>query len=109
MRKHIPANICERIYDILVKHADAPEQYRSSFMHNYSNPESHYKPTEFRVCSRWGMAGKFWWANDKFYVSGRSMVECSDERDYHMEQVQVDLVNELLAPLYEEFKTRVNA
>lgn len=70
----LPEDIAERIYDVLVAHTGAPEQYRYSFVYTYSDnrDELSYKPTEFRVCSKWGMAGKFWWANNKFYVSGRS-------------------------------------
>lgn len=108
MIKHIPEDICNGIYDILVKHTGAPEQYRASFVHNYSNPENDYKPTEFRVCSRWGMAGKFWWANDKFYVSGRSRGECSSEREYKHEIAECDKVSSILAPLYEEFTQQFN-
>lgn len=107
MIKHIPDDICDRIYDILVEHTEAPEQYRYSFVHHYSSPDNHYKPTEFRVCSKWGMAGKFWW-NNRFYVSGRSHCECSTEQEYGIEQAECDKVNELLAPLYEEFQQLEN-
>jgi len=100
----IPVNLCHRIYDILVKHAGATDNAteRSSFVFYYSNPDT-YKPTEFRCCSRWGMAGKFWWNNDKFYVSARSLGECQNPFDHEREMKECDEVNVLLAPLYEEF------
>jgi hypothetical protein len=102
MIKHIPESICNRIYDILVNHTGAPEQYRSAFLHYYAEPSNPTKPTEFRCCSKWGMAGKFWWNNERFYVSGRSRSECIDERQLDMEQTECDYVNLLLAPLHEE-------
>ncbi len=105
MIKHLPLETCDRIYDILVKHAGSPESYRSSFLHYYGDPYLVSKPTEFRCCSKWGMAGKFWWNNDRFYVSGRSRSECIDERQHEMERAECDKVNELLAPLYAEMKT----
>lgn len=101
----LPEDIAERIYDILVAHTGAPEQYRASFMHTYCEHEEYmYKPTEFRVCAKWGMAGKFWWANNKFYVSGRSRCECSSDHEYELEAQECEKVNNLLAPLYEEFQ-----
>ena len=101
----LPHDIAERIYDVLVEHTGAPEQYRHSFIYTYcDNEEDRYKPTEFRVCSKWGMAGKFWWANNKFYVSGRSRCECSSDRDYEMEAAECDKVTALLAPIYKEFE-----
>ena len=103
MIKHIPDAICDKIYDILVEHTGAPEQYRYSFIHEYSNPESRHKPSEFRVCSKWGMAGKFWWNNDRSYVSGRSRCECSSDHEYELEALECDTVTNMLAPLYEEF------
>jgi len=106
--KHIPDDICDRIYDILVEHTGAPEQYRYPFVHNYSNPDNTYKPTEFRVCSKWGMAGKFWWANDHFYVSGRSRCECSSDQEHGIELMECDKVNVLLAPLYKEYEQLEN-
>jgi hypothetical protein len=100
MIKHIPLAICDSIYDILVAHAGAPEQYRRDFLHYYGEPYHMSKPTEFRCCSKWGMAGKFWWNNNRFYVSGRSRNECVDKRQHAMELAECDKVNELLAPLY---------
>ena len=105
--KHIPDEICDKIYDILVEHTGAPEQYRFAFVHTYSSPDNTYKPTEFRVCSKWGMAGKFWCANDHFYVSGRSRCECSSDHAHGIELSECDRVNALLAPLYEEFEQLV--
>jgi hypothetical protein len=105
----LPEDIAEKIYDVLVAHTGAPEQYRHAFMYTFTVPEEPmHKPTEFRVCSKWGMAGKFWWANNKFYVSGRSRCECSTDRDYEMEAAECDKVNELLAPIYEEFEQLEN-
>lgn len=98
----IPVNLCHRIYDILVKHAGAIESERSSFVFYYANPDT-YRPTEFRCCGRWGMAGKFWWNNDKFYVSARSLCECDHKFDHERELAECAEVNILLAPLYEEF------
>jgi hypothetical protein len=102
MIKHIPDEICESIYDILVEHTGAAEQYRYAFVHHYGSPDNPTKPTEFRCCSKWGMAGKFWWANERFYVSGRSRSECSSEHEHGIELAECDKVNLLLAPLYVE-------
>jgi hypothetical protein len=100
---HIPVNICHKIYDILVAHTNAPEGDRSMFVHHYADPDG-YKPSEFRCCSRWGMAGKFWWNNDRFYVSARSLVECDHQFDFERECGETDAVNVLLAPIYGEFR-----
>ena len=98
----LPVNVSHAIYDVLVKHTGAIESERASFVFYYSNPDG-FKPTEFRCCSRWGMAGKFWWNNGKFYVSARSLVECDHEFDYKRELAECDKVNALLAPIYERF------
>lgn len=105
----LPEDIAEKIYDVLVAHTGAPEQYRYSFIYTFcDNEEDRYKPTEFRVCSKWGMAGKFWWANSKFYVSGRSRSECSSDHEHGIELMECDLVNNLLAPIYKEFEQLEN-
>lgn len=98
----LPINICHAIYDVLVKHTGALEDDRAQFVFYYSNPDG-YRPTEFRCCSRWGMAGKFWWNNGKFYVSARSLSECDHEFDHKRELAECDEVNALLAPIYEKF------
>jgi hypothetical protein len=103
--KHIPINLCRRIYDILVEHADAPEAGRAAFAQHYAHPDNHYKPTEYRICYRWGMAGKFWWNNDRFYVSARSWGECDNIHDFEKENRETCKVNKLLAPLYAEFES----
>lgn len=101
--KYIPLSICNEIYDILVEHASAPEQVRDDFLNHYGNPDNTTQPTEFRVCHKWGLAGKFWWANDRFYVSGRSRCECPSEEAYLEEAEECDTVNDLLLPLYDAF------
>lgn len=98
----LPVNISHAIYDVLVKHTGAIESERAPFVFYYSNPDG-FKPTEFRCCSRWGMAGKFWWNNGKFYVSARSLGECDHEFDHKRELAECDEVNVLLAPIYERF------
>jgi hypothetical protein len=106
----LPINICHAIYDVMVKHTGAPEDDRAQFVFYYSNPDG-YRPTEFRCCSRWGMAGKFWWNNNKFYVSARSLGECDHKFDYERERDECTAVDALLAPIYEEFvrlRTRRN-
>lgn len=99
---HIPVNICHAIYDVLVEHTGAPDSERAQFVFYYSNPDG-YRPSEFRCCSRWGMAGKFWWNNGKFYVSARSLSECDHKFDHEREMAETAEVNALLAPIYNEF------
>jgi hypothetical protein len=99
----LPVNICHAIYDILVKHTGASANQRDSFVFYYSNPDG-FGPTESHCCSRWGMAGKFWWNNNRFYVSARSLSECDHKFDHEREMKECDEVNVLLAPLYVEFE-----
>ena len=98
----LPINISHAIYDVLVKNAGANESERASFVFYYSNPDN-YKPSEFRCCGRWEMAGKFWWNNNRFYVSARSLGECDHKFDYERERAECEEVDALLAPIYEEF------
>lgn len=102
----IPADISDRIFDILVGHAGAVEFDRSGFISHFSETSpftvgSH--PREYRCCGRWGMAGKFWWNDGRFYVSGHSRCEV-DEDTFQTTLDECEEVNELLVPLYEEFR-----
>lgn len=104
----LPEDIAEKIYDVLVEHTGAPEQYRVAFIYTFCNNEEPYKPTEFRVCAKWGMAGKFWWNNNRFYVSGRGRNECSSDHEHGIELAECDKVTALLAPIYNEFEQLEN-
>jgi hypothetical protein len=103
--KNIPSSICHAIFDILVMHAGAAPDSRGSFVYYYSNSEE--RPSEFRIGGKFGLAGKFWWNNDRFYVSGSSRGDMSfgtiDQKGLDAEAEEADRINALLAPLYEQF------
>ena len=106
----LPRDLAERIYDILVEHAGAPESDRAPFLDYYCSqrPRS-WGPTEFRCCHRWGFAGKFWWANCRFYVSGHSRGDNVGEKVLEREAREIAAVNRKLGILYEEFAKRRQA
>jgi len=107
MIKHLPTDICHQIYDILVEHTDAIERFRDDFVRYYGDPDNPVKPTEYRGCPRWGIAGKFWWNNDRFYVTGRSPVECSTRQIYERELTECEEVNRLLDQVYKRWRTGI--
>jgi len=105
----IPEYIAMHIYDILVHFAGASntDDGRSSFLHYYCRGDG-YRPTEYRCCGKFGFAGKFWWNNDRFYVSGHSRGDvstggCTQER-LDNEASELDHINGLLADAYREFE-----
>ena len=106
----LPPHIANRIYDILVEHAGASgsETQRHSFLHIFCRDEQPGRNYEFMFGGKFGMAGKFWWNNDRFYVSGHSRGDKSfgtiDDEGLAREAAIIEPINALLAPLYEEFE-----
>ncbi len=101
----IPENIASRIYSILIEHAGAPDtpDSRYGFIHYFSRSQEVGTPSEYRCCGKFGFAGKFWWNNDRFYVSGHSRGDRMSEEFLEAERAEIDGINALLAPLYAEF------
>jgi len=66
MRK-IAEEQAEYIFDLLVKHAGAFEEDRTSFLYAQIDRENPCK--EFRFCGALGFGGKFWNNNDKLYIN----------------------------------------
>lgn len=99
--KNIPSSICNQIFDILVAHAGAHEDDRTSFVRYYSTSDE--RPSEYRCCHKWGLAGKFWWNDNRFYVSGPGPNEFS-KSVYEKSRKECEEVDVLLAPLYEQFQ-----
>jgi hypothetical protein len=58
-----------RVYDVLVKYADAPECDKDSFI--YHHAQSEYGCREWRFCGSLGFGGK--------YRSGRNTIDCYRE------------------------------
>ena len=56
------------IYDILVKHCEAPEGYRRSFVDHHCEPPW-AGVSEWRFCGNLGFGGKFWRNHGRFYVN----------------------------------------
>lgn len=57
--------IANKIYDILVKEAGAPECYRDNFVYVESKENCH----EYRFQGDLGFGGKFWNDDNKWYVA----------------------------------------
>ncbi len=106
----LPPHIATRIYDILVAEAGASdsESTRHSFMYTFCRDEQPGRNYEFRFGGKFGFAGKFWWNNERFYVSGHSRGDVSmggcDSATLEQEYPEIDRINALLAPLYYEFE-----
>ncbi len=110
MNKLLPEEISNEIYDILVEDLRAPardvdrEQFVQAFSSplDWGGPDYYQRCKEYRFGGTYGMAGKFWWNNNKFYCSGWSRSEISG--DYYDEQ-EADLknVNLRLAEVYEKY------
>ena len=107
---NIPTHIANRIYDILVEHAGASdgETGRHSFLYHFCTRVQSGRPDGFMFGGIFGMAGKFWWNNDRFYVSGHSRGDKSfgtiDDAGLAREAEIIEPINALLAPLYREFE-----
>ena len=104
MNKILPEEISNDIYDILVEDLNATARFtdRQQFVQSFSHPGHWEAPKEYRFGGTYGMAGKFWWNNGKFYATGWSRGEVSG--DYH-DQQEADLknVNLRLAEVYEKY------
>ncbi len=92
----LSVGIAHSIYNILVE-VGAPETNRDSFVHHYTKPDSTYGPSaEWRFCGKYGMAGKFWWNNDRFYISGHSHHEMSGKM-LKAERAEIEAIDAKLA------------
>ena len=100
----LPEYIANEIYDILICDLGAPEypNSRDDFVRAFSDPGDWGAPKEFRFGGTYGLAGKFWWNNGKFYASGWSHGEV-DEKTYATQVVHLEVVNNLLANVYERY------
>lgn len=98
----LPEYIANEIYDILICDLQAPQYVnsRSNFVEAFSNPGYWGAPKEYRFGGTYGLAGKFWWNNGKFYASGWSPGEVN-KKTYEAQVVYLEAVNKLLAAVYE--------
>lgn len=86
--------IANRIYDVLVEHAGAPEEGRESFV--YHHVKEVWPPsTEWRFCGHLGFGGKFWVHHDDYTVT------CYREDETPERMVIIENVNSLLKKLWE--------
>ena len=110
MRK-LDAGTAAEIWAILVEHCGAAksDDARYQFITMYSRPSvdnfDRGAPREYRFGGKYGMAGKFWWNNDRFYVNGHSRTEV-DEETLEREHHELEEVNALLAEVYRRFERR---
>ena len=96
---NLSENLSGRIYDYLIEHCGASPYQRDDFIQSFSHNEC--VPREWRFCGHYGLAGKFWWNNDKFYVSGWSQVEVSPE-EYEEQNLHLVDVNKAMMEFYKE-------
>jgi len=98
--KSLTKELANKIYDILVEEAGASENNRNEFIFAETKKPEEYNHTggcaEFRFGGKLGFGGKFWNANNRFYVSAYS-----EETGTTQEKI-IESVNILLIPLYEE-------
>lgn len=92
--KMSPEEIFGNIWDILVKHCGAYAADKERFV--YSMMENKYPIREYRFCGMFGMAGKFWRNDDRYYVSGYNFTEISPDK-YATQENLINNVNELLS------------
>ena len=111
MRK-LDAGTAAEIYTILVEHcgASADETSRMMFVAAYARPPTNQDfdrgaPREYRFGGKYGMAGKFWWNDDRFYVNGHSRTEV-DEETLERERHELEHINALLAEVYRRYERR---
>lgn len=90
-------NLAISIYDYLVDKCEANPRFSDDFVHAFTNNE--YVPREWRFCGKYGMAGKFWWNNDKFYVSGWSRCEVSP-KEYEVQEKELGPINNDMTGFY---------
>ena len=87
---------------------------KMSFVMSYADPDPTVAPNgaprEYRNLPRFGFAGKFWWNNDRFYVSGHSYGDVNTggitEKDYLAEAPIIDEINAELAGVYAKYLVR---
>lgn len=80
----------DRVYDVLVELAGAPERDRASFIYHHTSDSP---PDEFRCCPAFGFGGKLWSKRDRLYVN------CYPEDERPEIVRQMGEVNERLAEI----------
>jgi hypothetical protein len=92
----LPQEMAHKVFDVLVHVAGASEHSRNEFVYHYTLSDR--PPTEWRFGGTLGFGGKFWRANDKWYVT------CYREDGSVERQKTIDEANASLAALRAEFK-----
>jgi len=90
IRYGIPRNVASQVFDLLVKHAEANESDRDSFLHAQERG-----CTEYRFCGSLGFGGKFWDNAGRWYVT------CYSEDETPARLTAIDATNTALAALRE--------
>jgi len=96
---NLSENLSGRIYDYLIENCGASPYQRDDFIRAFSHNEC--VPREWRFCGHYGLAGKFWWNNNKFYVSGWSQGEVST-KEYEEQNLHLTNVNDAMMEFYKE-------
>jgi hypothetical protein len=88
----------ERVYDLLVKYAGAPNDSRDreSFIQAFTRKE--HRAVEYRCCGAFGFGGKFYRNAGMFYVS------CYPEDRTRKRDTEIAKVNTLIHTLVIEMK-----
>jgi len=103
----LPEETSNEIYDILVEDLRAPvrDVDREQFIQAFSSTLDQgivSRCKEYRFGGTYGMAGKFWWNNDKFYCSGWSRSEI-DAKYYQEQEEDLQKLNTRLAKVYTKY------
>ena len=94
--RKLTEDIANSIYDVLME-VGASEFNLDSFVYHYTKPDEKYGPShEWRFCGKYGMAGKFWWNDDRFYISGHSHSEVSANM-LKAERAEIEAIDAKLA------------
>lgn len=100
MMPNLTEELSGKIYDHLILHCGADPYQYADFVAAFTRTE--HVPKEWRFCGHYGLAGKFWWNNDKFYVSGYSRCEV-DEDQYEEQEAELAPINEYFLTVYQEY------
>lgn len=93
----LPAEMYNKIYDILEEYTDARPWHRDDFIEYFTTDSN---AAEYRCCDKLGFGGKFWNNAGKIYVS------CYEE-DETDERYQIkETVNSILQDMLDEYLTR---
>ena len=76
----MPADIATRVFDVLVEEGGAPEHGREQFLFHYTR--SDHPPVEYRFMGALGFGGKFWRANQHWYITTYSEDETRERRAF---------------------------